>query len=396
MPNEKLNVYILRPAYLKKETAGIENAVSLVQSVEGPIAFKYVEYPEHDPRKKLKRTDASFDPFKKLKFLSLNEISMSMLEHKFVPEDQMEGMKALRHRVAAAADWCLDKFREKREDTLVILLSRYQNEWNYFASILPENPNAAFIQCNHFIVSNMNAPHIPLAYEFLALALRFRAFNVPDFYHRFAHQDTIGCMNDFFAYVPDMERKVKTADICTACKLRIREMNVSRDFVRQVRDGFEQVRRLQLNFESYLEVSEYPTLHVERTNIRVSDLGMDIRLSPKEMTVYKFFFDHPEGIAFNQLYLHKESLLRTYRQLMNYGRDNWRDVAVRVVETLVDVTQNSLSETVSRLNRKIASQLGREFGTYGQIVNDSRGIRTIDLSGGKEETEKPGFIREVG
>ncbi|MEY3051242.1 MAG: hypothetical protein RLY31_1027 [Bacteroidota bacterium] len=374
MPNEKLKVYILRPTYLE-DTTSIDNAYSLVRAIEGPIEFHYVEYPEEDPQGHLIRTDRHFDPTRKQTFRPYRHKAVKPYD--FTPDPKMEEMRNLRIRIAEAADWCLNRFREDPDNTLVILMSGFQNEWNYFATILPEHRNAAFVQVNHFVATNMKAPHIPIAYEFLALALRFRAFNVPEFYQRYAHQKAVGCLNDFFSFVPDMEFKVKSADICHDCKLRIKEMNVSMAFVRQVRDGLERVRRLQLNFESYLEVSEYPTIEIRRNLVVVKDLGVHIRLSPKEMAVYKVFSDHPEGIAFSHLFEYRDELFDAYRYLTTTTTDDWRQRANDLVNGLVDQTSNSLSEAVSKLNRKIQAQLGKEFGTLGQLVGEPGGKRVI-------------------
>jgi hypothetical protein len=116
-------------------------------------------------------------------------------------------------RMAAAEDWFYSTSREDKENSVVILLNPFGNDHNYFCGPSPERKNVAFIQTTHYATETLIGRHIPLAYEFFASAMRFRAFNIPDYQDRFVHMRDRGCMNDFFKNIENIRLKILSPNL---------------------------------------------------------------------------------------------------------------------------------------------------------------------------------------
>ena len=109
----------------------------------------------------------------------------------------METPEEVLQRMADAEDWFFETPNVDRENSLVILLNPYGNYNNYFCGPSPERNNVAFIQTTHYATRGFDCSSHLIAYEFFASAMRFRAFNVPDYQDRFVHSKTVDALTTF-------------------------------------------------------------------------------------------------------------------------------------------------------------------------------------------------------
>jgi hypothetical protein len=243
-----------------------------------------------------------------------------------------------------------------RENSLVVPILTAPNPLNLFAVPDLFGWGWGFVQANHAVTGLMAAPHLPIAYEILSMPLRQRAFPSLDVFLEYLHvNDSVGCMNDMYQNLREMERKLRSADICTTCMERIRRAHVPYALLRQTRDGMERIRSFQLNLSNLLNDFERPQLFLEYT-LRVENIGKVIPLAPKELAVYALFAEFPDGLPLTHVPDHLDRLMAWYRRFYTGSGEDPQQI-VQVARRLAFNEDNDLSQNVSRLNRRIRKVL---------------------------------------
>lgn len=353
---EKTNVYLLIPEYYGI-TGVIQSAYDLATSVDpdGPIQFHLVDYPEEDPKEGM-IYDEDWTGDTNIE-MSIRFESFISDNYNFIPpakeiRKHLDIPEHLIERMGQAEHWLFKNKSVDPDHSLVVLLNPYGNTNNYFCAPSPERRNVAFIQTTHFATETLTAPHIPVAYEFFASALRFRAFNVPDYQSRFVHIKDKGCVNDFFEDIQDIRLKILTADICDSCYAHIRSQSIDRVFMEHIRCGLEKVRDQQNNFKRALIDPTLIKIRLGQRYLHFDEFSTKILLSPKEMTLYKFFVSKPQGVPYSEISNHKKELLSIYR--MHYsGQDDEMESTIHAVVDRWGSWDSDISQTVSKINRKI-------------------------------------------
>ena len=355
---EKTIVYLLVPQYSGVEGA-IQSAFDLASSVnpDGPIQFHLVNYPEVNPQPNLTFEEDWTGqmepvPISLSLFLGSNKKLLFEERRKFleVPEE-------LVLRMNAAADWLFHQESPPRENSLALLINPFGNTNNVFCGPSPTHKNAGFIQTTHYATEVLTARYIPIAYEFFAAALRFRAFNVPDFAQRFWHNEDLGCVNDFNRAIANIRFKVLTADICDSCYAHIEKQRLSPQFIEHVRAGFEQVAAEQNNFKRAQRSRKPIDMHLGFRYLTFESIKARVMLSPKEMTLYKFFITQPKGVKYHELGDYKKELIDLYRELFNGEPDEMQTTIQGVVDRWCSF-DSDISQTVSKINKKIKDEIG--------------------------------------
>jgi hypothetical protein len=112
--------------------------------------------------------------------------------------------------------------------------------------------------------------------------------------------------------------------------------------------------------------------------IFLTDFGnLDVRLNPKELSLYLLFINHPEGIALNSLRDHLGELLITYQKVS--GRLNLEEMQ-RTIYLLTDYLDGELSTTISRIKSKFKKALGKEMAQNYFIQLSPNGVHGIPLN----------------
>ena len=319
----KTKVFLLVPTYAGV-TGTIQAAYNLAANVDpnGPIQFHMVDYPEENPKSYMVRDDDwdgmdDIRPSRVMMQISLDEPmddTYYSLQNARDMRKWIETPEDVLMRMAAAEDWFYSTSREDKENSLVILLNPFGNDHNYFCGPSPERKNVAFIQTTHYATETLIGRHIPLAYEFFASAMRFRAFNIPDYQDRFVHMTDRGCMNDFFKNIENIRLKILSADVCEQCYQHIERQKMNPLFVDHVFKGFEAVRAQQNSFTRARRERRVLDVNTSMKYLTFEGIGAQVSLAPKEMALYKFYLNHPEGVAYSNICDHRVELLALYEE----------------------------------------------------------------------------------
>jgi hypothetical protein len=357
----------------------VQSALSLVQQIEGPVSFRYHEWTMPDAEnpeaidEQLKRVKGRYRFAKHWGFAKLQseidrireteeQIMTSEMYQSFsysVPDPYswvVEGTEDLKNRLDYITDDFYQATGADRSHSMVVIITHENNENNYFAVPDLFGKQWSFIQSNHPVTHLMAAPHLPVAYEMLAMPLRHFAFgDLPTFLDHLHIDESIGCMNDFYANLDEMERKLKSADICSRCVDRIKEVGVPYALLRQTRDGFEKIRVYQQNLANLLNEFELPCLELGY-HLKVANTGTLIHLAPKELSVYAFFAEFPNGLPLSYVPDHTDRLRYWYMRFYTGTMDD-PEAIERTVQRLANNTDNDLSQTISKLNKKIRTAM---------------------------------------
>jgi len=348
----------------------VQSALNLINQVDGPVTFRYHEWtmtgatavtPIKNRLTRVKGRKNFAENWGRYSH-SMMKIEASVIEEPFLIDAKeifpdpyswvSEGTLALRGRLDAIADDFYTATGADRSNSIVVILTTENNENNYFAVPDLFGKQWAFIQSNHQVTHLMAAPHLPVAYELLAMPLRHFAFGDLETFLTYLHVDeSIGCMNDFYADLSEMERKLKSADICDRCIERIKEVEVPYALLRQTRDGFEKIRVYQQNLANLLHAFELPRLELGY-HLKVSNTGSLIQLAPKELAVYAFFAEFRNGLPLTHVPDHIDRLRHWYLRFYTGTMDDRRAVD-RTVNRLALNEDDDLSQTISKLNKKI-------------------------------------------
>ena len=390
----KTKVFLLVPTYLGL-TGTIQAAFKLASNVEvdGPIQFHLVDYPEENPKHYMIHDDDwdGVEDIRPSDIMTSASLIESITETYFSLQNARETRRWIEtpsevlERMAKAEDWFFSEFREDREHSLVILLNPYGNDHNYFCGPSPERSNVAFIQTTHYATETLTARHVPVAYELFASAMRFRAFNVPDYQDRFVHMKDRGCMNDFFSEIKNIRLKILSADICDDCFAHVAGQQINPLFIDHVFKGFETVRAQQNSFTRARRERRILGVSAGMKYLTFESIGSQVSLAPKEMSLYKFYMNHPDGVAYNEICDHREALFSLYEQ--HYQQVHSDDATVdqdrrkEAINTVLDrwcMQDDDLTQTVSKINRKIKQAVTEALAKPHQIIGNRGGVRKIN------------------
>ncbi len=160
-------------------------------------------------------------------------------------------------------DECFD-FVEKirvhhtiNRNDFVIMLTKKSNDRNWFAGFDDmNNSRNIFIQTsdwNNYIYSKDT---FLIIYEIMAVIFQSLMIENDEKSYDFAHNAPIGCLNDFCVWKPDIQFKIKTADICKDC-IDILEKLVHERILKESIDVFNRVREKVIVSSKYFNPPSY-------------------------------------------------------------------------------------------------------------------------------------------
>jgi len=381
-------VHVLKPDFL--DSGHAEDAVLIAQKTSGPLTYKLVNFQFDD------------EPIPHSSFVSKStgqavaECNMSEPGRlqKLLGSDAMDRIGERRPMDTPEAQefalhW-LDRLQRAEEryrfqnnvphEDFVVLLTTRGNVENFFVIPGLRGTRMAGIQINHIVMQHVPS-HILVGYYLMALPLMLVAYgdlDLEDYLAKHAHFELRGCLNDLCGDdVTKLQLKTKTGDICMDCKKHFQAQNLNWDLVRQMRQGFELIRAIQLHLEDFLEGFSQPPLTVGMKP-KFEELGRTVPLSPKEMAVYVTFLEAgPEGIFLNALDEHREQLHDAYGR--RYNRTDLTEID-RVVNRLINPLEPDLQQVITRINRKFTDVLGAERAESYLISGPRGNAKSISLS----------------
>jgi hypothetical protein len=267
---------------------------------------------------------------------------------------------------------CKD-YRNKNQipdDESIIILTSHANEYNWFSAGDPAGGKDFFIHTDLWDTYVDGKPKFAIGYEVAVLVLQSLLFDTYSELASYAHTNSTGCINDLCENKSDIGIKFRTADLCEECMTLLETRKIDPNIMVQVYSILDRVRH-QFLFRERFKVTRQPSrLEIREWNHRIFLPDLDdeeIRLSPLQRAVYLLFLKHPEGIAFHDVSDYQDELEKLYSYTYTGGA-----VATmkKAVETIVINEDGKLSEVISKIKRKIITQLGAEMAENYIIQGD--------------------------
>lgn len=373
-----MNIHLLRSKELDSETYG--NVLNLLKQVQGPLSFirSESEPPETTPH--IIHNESSFQRKQRPPNLVASPYQGDNIEPKSYDYPKFP----LRtHSATWESLW--NKCRTYRierdigDSEHVILLTDIRNEKNWFSAFDPHGKN-------HF-VHTADWPYyfglevdirFPIAYECMASVLHHYMFEDYLQIKRLVHQKPRGCVNDLCEDKGEIILKMRTGDICSNC-MELIDGKVPLPFVNQTFEIFDGIRKslqfrdrsVTLGKPSRLEIRGYTK------KIFLKDLGdLEVRLNPKERSLYILFLNRVEGISLTNLDEHLSELSTLYSRFSNQSDQTTIEAALK---RLTDPADNNINEVISRINRKFRAAVGGQLLSHYAITGDRGEVKSVML-----------------
>ncbi len=264
------------------------------------------------------------------------------------------------------------------KNDFVFLLTNQYNEKNWFAFLGP-NMRTGFIHTDDWpwFFGKDTDIRFPISYEVIAWVLRGLMFdNQIDIFKGF-HKKSVGCVNDFCKNKKEITIKMRTADVCDDCMQIIKNKDIQPHYLNQLFSVMDGIRS-NLMFRKRIEFIQKDSrikIDLDAKKIFLIDFGnLDIRLNPKELSLYLLFIRHAKGIALNSLIDYKDELFGYYQKIS--GRQNI-DEMQNTINLLVNYLDGELHTTLSRIKSKFKKALGDEIASKYYIQLFSDGIHGV-------------------
>ena len=173
---------------------------------------------------------------------------------------------------------------------------------------------------------------------------------------------------------------MRTADVCDACMQVMKNKDVPPHYLNQlfsVMDGI----RANLMFRKRIGILNKDSrikIDLDTKKIFLKDFGnLDVRLNPKELSLYLLFIHHKEGIALNSLFDHNEELFAYYQKVS--GRFKIEEMQ-NTISLMVNYLDGELHTTLSRIKSKFKKAIGTELSENYYIQVLPTGVHGIPLN----------------
>lgn len=371
-----MNIHLLRSPELNEET--YRNVLNLLRQFRGPVHFLECEEEvlQYSPDEE-ERVWENSKKFEKLKHIQFSSITKEASEH-YINFPFKEKTKTWKQLFSEC-----DKYRSKKkiaENEIVVLLTDIGNEPNWFGGVSPSMKNY-FIQTSnwdHFFGTSIDI-RFPIAYEVIIWVMRYYMFSTNDAMMNNIHKNPIGCIMDFCQDKSQIIIKMRTADVCDSCMNIFMERDVPKLYTRQFFDILDGIRET-MTFRGRSKLFRQPSrmeIKGYTQKIFFTDLGgLELRLNPKEKTLYLLFLNHPAGIHLNELQDHKEELKNLY---VRFCIQSEPEIIRSAIELLVSPVENDMNVVLSRINRKIKEAVGESLVDFYSITGDRGARKRIKL-----------------
>ncbi len=266
------------------------------------------------------------------------------------------------------------------EFEFVILLTDKGNEFNWFAAPDPKGGRNGFVQTSGLGFYLPGFSRASIVYLITTHLLRHLMFSDIREMSEGVHQTSVGCMNDFCGNKNELILKIRTADLCSDCVKRLEDKQVDPLLANQVFEIMEATRSEILFRDRYSLLKKPSRMSITGPNftIQFPDLAnIELKLDKIEKTIYLFFLGKPEGVKLNMLDEHREELTELY---LKVSPTSTRDTASkRINERTDNANTQKISETISKIRRKINDLLGNEMAEHYIIAGTNGELKKIGV-----------------
>lgn len=275
-------------------------------------------------------------------------------------------------------------------EDLVIFLTDHGNfndqgkEGNWFSSWDPTGKLNFFIQTSGWDNYIESEERYPIVYEIIALLLFSSTCNDQEEVLTMAHFDPPkgtgprGCPWDFCGDKSQVELKLRTGDVCPDCREKMLEKNIDPALARQIFAIMDDIRGQMLFRKQFGITKQASRLELNKVKEKLffTDIGnISIKLSPRELTLYWFFLNHPEGVEYAFVADHIEEIKFLYGHFIDEAN---LPPFINTINNMVYSDNGDfkiLSEVVSKIKKKITRTVGAEIASSYTIRQD--GVRHV-------------------
>ena len=272
------------------------------------------------------------------------------------------------------------KANDISEFEFVILLTDKGNEFNWFAAPNPKGGRDGFVQTSGLGFYLPGLSRASIVYLITTHILRHLMFTNIREMSEGVHQKSVGCMNDFCGNKSELILKIRTADLCSDCVKRLEDKQVDPLLANQVFEIMEATRSEILFRDRYSLLKKPSRMSITGPNftIQFPDLAnIELKLDKIEKTIYLFFLGKPSGVKLNMLDEHREELTELY---LKVSPTSTRDTAAKRINERTDNTNTQkISETISKIRRKINDLLGNEMAEHYVIAGANGELKKIGV-----------------
>ena len=272
------------------------------------------------------------------------------------------------------------EFNDISDLEFVILLTDKGNEFNWFAAPDPKGGRNGFVQTSGLGFYLPGFSRASIVYLIVTHLLRHLMFSDIREMSEGVHQTSVGCMNDFCGNKNELILKIRTADLCSDCVKRLEDKQVDPLLANQVFEIMEATRSEILFRDRYSLLKKPSRMSITGPNfmIQFPDLAnIELKLDKIEKTTYLFFLGKPEGVKLNMLDEHREELTELY---LKVSPTSTRDTASkRINERTDNANTQKISETISKIRRKITDLLGNEMAEHYIIAGANGELKKIGV-----------------
>ena len=382
-----MNVHLIRSSELSLET--YTNVWNLLNKFQGPINFNESEDFEWDNflYEQDWISEEQFKEVQKVDFRQEKDInSYSLYAESPSERNYSEKTFPFKEPQLTWEDLFLicEKYRRKYtvpENDIVFLLTDVSNDKNWFGSVDQKMRNV-FIQTSNwssFFGSEIDS-RFPIAYEVVVWTLRIMMYRNRYELSQQLHAQPKGCMMDFCEHKSQIVLKMRTADICGDCLDFIQKRDVNRTSLNQILETMDGIRSnilfrersSVLNRPSRLEIRGY------MKRIFLVDLGdLEVRLNPKEKTLFLFFLNHLEGVRIVDLMDHKAEILELYKR---FSRASTPSLIEDAVDLMLQPTDGNINQVLTRIRSKFKQTAGDSIAGYYTIEGARNEVYKISLN----------------
>jgi len=272
------------------------------------------------------------------------------------------------------------KANDISEFEFVILLTDKGNEYNWFAAPNPKGGRDGFVQTSGLGFYLPGLSRASIVYLITTHILRHLMFTDIREMSEGVHQKSVGCMNDFCGNKTELILKIRTADLCSDCVKQLEKKEVDPLLANQVFEIMEAMRGEVLFRDRYSLLKKPSRMSITGPNYKIQfpDLAnIELKLDKIEKTMFLFFLGKPEGVKLNMLDEHREELTELY---LKVSPTSDRATATRRIHERTDNTNTQkISETISKIRKKINNLLGEEMGEHYVIAGANGEVKKIGV-----------------
>jgi hypothetical protein len=383
----RTRVHLLKSEEVDK--AAYHEILQQLQLFSGPLEFvSTIDEPVFDDDE-----STSFETDQKdIRDTSLNLPSEMLSQHRVISlnkemfSERAEYMEApprlTRLKWEDIFDQCnlFREFNDISDLEFVILLTDKGNEFNWFAAPDPKGGRNGFVQTSGLGFYLPGFSRASIVYLITTHLLRHYMFSDIREMSEGVHQTSVGCMNDFCGNKSELILKIRTADLCTDCVKRLEDKKVDPLLANQVFEIMETMRSEILFRDRYSLLKKPSRMNIAGPNftIRFPDLAnIELKLDKIEKTIYLFFLGKPKGVKLNMLDEHREELTELY---LKVSPTSDRTTATkRINERTDNAHTQKISETISKIRKKINDLLGDEMGEHYIIAGANGEVKKIGV-----------------